>query len=73
MQSMGIPHQKELLLMSKGWKNGSTSRWRKLRAAVIARDGGCCQYCGSEENLHVDHIIGNGVSKTINRVGTSSL
>lgn len=57
MQSMGIPHQKELLLMSNGWKNGSTSRWRKLRAAVIDRDGGCCQYCGSQENLHVDHII----------------
>lgn len=57
MQGLVIPSESESLLMSNGWKNGSTSRWRKLRAAVILRDGGCCQYCGSQENLHVDHII----------------
>ncbi len=43
--------------MSKGWKNGSTTRWRKLRQQVLDRDGHVCQYCGSEENLHIDHII----------------
>jgi hypothetical protein len=57
MQGMGIPSDQELLLMSKGWKNGSTSRWRKLRQQVLDRDGHVCQYCGSEENLHIDHII----------------
>ena len=54
---MGISSAEKLLLMSKGWKNGSTSRWRKLRQQVLDRDGHVCQYCGSEENLHVDHII----------------
>jgi len=35
---------------------GSTTAWRKIRQLVINRDG-CCQRCGSEENLSVDHII----------------
>lgn len=29
--------------MSKGWSGGSTRRWRKTRAAVLARDGYVCQ------------------------------
>ena len=33
-----------------------TSReWRKVRAMVIARDGGQCVRCGSTENLTVHH------------------
>jgi 5-methylcytosine-specific restriction endonuclease McrA len=35
---------------------GSTSAWRKIRQSVINRDG-CCQMCGTEERLSVDHII----------------
>ena len=32
------------------------SLWRKVRAKVIARDNGICQYCGEEGN-EVDHIV----------------
>jgi 5-methylcytosine-specific restriction endonuclease McrA len=36
--------------------NGSTSQWRRIRQTVINRDG-CCQRCGTEERLTVDHIV----------------
>jgi 5-methylcytosine-specific restriction endonuclease McrA len=36
--------------------NGSTSQWRRIRQTVINRDG-CCQMCGTEERLTVDHIV----------------
>ncbi len=43
--------------MSKGWKGGSTSRWRKIREMVLKRDG-CCQLCGQTEgSMHIDHVI----------------
>jgi len=43
--------------MSRAWKGGSTSRWRKIREAVLKRDG-CCQMCGqSEGQMHIDHVI----------------
>lgn len=42
--------------MSKLSNKGSTSAWRKLRDTVIKRDG-CCQMCGTEERLSVDHIV----------------
>jgi 5-methylcytosine-specific restriction endonuclease McrA len=42
--------------MSSLKKSGSTSAWRKLRQVVINRDG-CCQMCGTEDNLTVDHIV----------------
>lgn len=29
--------------MSKTWKDGSTRRWRTIRAAVLIRDGYLCQ------------------------------
>lgn len=35
---------------------GSFGDWMKLRAAIIARDGGKCRRCGSTEHLQVDHI-----------------
>jgi len=42
--------------MSRNWKGGSTSRWRKLREAVLKRDG-CCQMCGQTEGpMHIDHV-----------------
>jgi 5-methylcytosine-specific restriction endonuclease McrA len=42
--------------MSKLKDNGSTSAWRRIREQVIRRDG-CCQMCGTEERLSVDHIV----------------
>jgi 5-methylcytosine-specific restriction endonuclease McrA len=41
---------------SKEKAYGSYGDWMKLRAAVIARDGGKCRKCGSTEHLQVDHI-----------------
>jgi len=35
---------------------GSSNKWRKIREQIIRRDG-CCQMCGSEERLSVDHIV----------------
>lgn len=37
-------------------RNGSTSKWRKIRERVLVRDGYTCYYCGSPANT-VDHII----------------
>lgn len=34
---------------------GSTRRWRKIRAAVLRRDGHRCRYCGAPAT-HVDHV-----------------
>lgn len=66
MQSLGIPSREELLLMSKGWKNGSTKGWRKIRERILARDGYACQRCGETEGqLHVDHIIPKRLMKGI--------
>ena len=35
---------------------GSSNKWRKIREQIIRRDG-CCQMCGSDERLSVDHIV----------------
>ncbi len=54
---MGVPHQKELVLMTSALKdNGSTARWRKIRQRILERDQYTCQACGLEGNT-VDHII----------------
>jgi len=38
-----------------------TAAWQRTRLAVIARDGGVCQLCGSlvqgaDRDAHIDHI-----------------
>ena len=38
-------------------RNGSTTRWRKLREQVLIRDGRMCVTCGADEGLQVDHIV----------------
>jgi len=44
--------------MSAGWKNGSTTRWRKIRERILIRDNNQCQLCGKTEGqMHIDHII----------------
>ena len=37
-------------------KNMRTRFWREIRNEVLKRDSYTCQLCGSNENLHVDHI-----------------
>lgn len=38
-------------------REGSTTRWRKLRAYVIARDRGICHLCSQPGANSCDHII----------------
>lgn len=51
--------------MSSLKKNGSTTQWRRIRQTVINRDG-CCQRCGTEDNLSVDHIVPRSLGGTDN-------
>jgi 5-methylcytosine-specific restriction endonuclease McrA len=61
---MGVPHQKELVLMTSALKdNGSTARWRKIRQRILERDQYTCQACGLEGNT-VDHIIPRSLNGT---------
>lgn len=41
--------------MTRGAYSGS--RWRQSRRAVLSRDNRRCQDCGSEEYLHIHHVI----------------
>ena len=36
---------------------GSTRKWRKLRAFVLARDNGICHICGRAGANSVDHLV----------------
>ena len=59
MMRISIMHSVSIVIrvsMSSLKKSGSTTAWRKLRQVVINRDG-CCQRCGTEDNLTVDHIV----------------
>lgn len=43
-------------------KNGEPPKlditpWAEIRNAVLLRDGAVCAYCGSTENLHIDHVL----------------
>jgi 5-methylcytosine-specific restriction endonuclease McrA len=44
------------IFMSSLKGTGSSNKWRKIREQIIRRDG-CCQMCGSDERLSVDHIV----------------
>jgi 5-methylcytosine-specific restriction endonuclease McrA len=35
----------------------NSRRYRAHKERVFMRDGRQCRYCGSDENLHIDHII----------------
>jgi 5-methylcytosine-specific restriction endonuclease McrA len=37
-------------------RNGSTSRWRKIRIAILKRDNNTCYYCGIPTANTVDHL-----------------
>jgi 5-methylcytosine-specific restriction endonuclease McrA len=51
--------------MSRSWAKGSTAAWRRIRAAVLARDGYRCQLklegCTTKAE-HAHHTIGREVS-----------
>jgi hypothetical protein len=35
--------------------------WRRVRAAVLERDGGVCHWCGRPGATHVDHLLARSV------------
>lgn len=37
-------------------RNGSTTRWRKIRLAILRRDNNTCYYCGIPTATTVDHL-----------------
>jgi 5-methylcytosine-specific restriction endonuclease McrA len=43
--------------MSRAWRSGSTAAWRRVRAAVLDRDGWVCQLCHTRipRGLPKDH------------------
>jgi hypothetical protein len=43
-----------------------SDKWKKIRNAVVARDGNKCTKCSSTDNLHVHHL-------TYDRVGEEEL
>jgi len=51
--------------MSRSWATGSTRAWRRVRAAVLVRDGGLCQLrldgCTGVAT-HVHHTAGRSVT-----------
>lgn len=53
-------------MTGKAWKNGSTTAWRKVRWAVLERDGHRCQLEVDEQcegvATHVHHTVGREVS-----------
>lgn len=55
------PDGSAALMARTAWGNGSTTAWRKLRAAVLARDGYRCQLnlpgCTTKAT-HVHHTLG---------------
>ena len=55
--------------MSTSWRGGSTTRWRKLRAKILAANlatnGGRCQVqvkCQGAQATHVHHTRGRAVT-----------
>ena len=48
--------QAQRLALSSLKNTGSTTKWRKIRAAILKRDMQICQLCGAHAT-HVDHII----------------
>jgi 5-methylcytosine-specific restriction endonuclease McrA len=46
------------LIDQHGGRNGTTGAWRRLRTAVLARDGARCTYagCTATEHLEIHHL-----------------
>ncbi|MBA3833743.1 MAG: HNH endonuclease [Chthoniobacterales bacterium] len=49
------------------------AEWYIVRSIVLERDGYSCAYCGSDANLHIDHVIplARGGSNTFDNLVTS--
>lgn len=49
--------------MSEGNSMSSSDR-RRRRKLLIRRDGRACRFCGSSENLTIDHVIPKSIGGT---------
>lgn len=52
--------------MSRSWAKGSTTRWRRIRASILARDAYTCQLripdvC-TQRATHVHHVTGRATT-----------
>ena len=54
-----------------------SAAWKRVRKAVIARDGGCCRECGAvchrAGDSHIDHIVAKPVSEAAEATPLSGL
>jgi HNH endonuclease len=39
-----------------GFPRKTISKWEAIRSFIFERDGFSCTYCGSEKDLHCDHV-----------------
>ena len=44
-------------MSSKKGDPRNTKKYRELRTKVLNRDGHVCMYCGSSEQLTIDHVL----------------
>ena len=49
--------KKGLALSSKKGDPRNTKAYRRARVKVLNRDGHVCMYCGSSEDLTIDHVL----------------
>ena len=49
--------KKGLALSSKKGDPRNTKAYRRARIKVLNRDGHVCMYCGSSEDLTIDHVL----------------
>jgi 5-methylcytosine-specific restriction endonuclease McrA len=63
-----LSHQKRCPEHRHLERNGSTRKWRKVRAEVLERDGYRCHYCGEKANTvdHVKPVIAGGTDDAAN-------
>ena len=50
-------HHKRNAVATKKGDPRNTKAYRRQRLKVLARDGHVCMYCGSSEQLTVDHVL----------------
>ncbi len=51
-------------------RDGSTRRWRKTRARVLARDHHRCANCGEIVGLEVHHVNGDHLDNALSNLAT---
>lgn len=58
MRPCGCPNTSPARQQKAKLKRYASSRWKKTRAVVLARDGFRCVTCGTSDDLTVDLLVG---------------